>query len=127
MNDRRERFSRTLWRWVWLAAAVGLGGCYDGADDSDADAGSVCEPKSTCNECLDCARANPCADLVDSCRTNSACVAIDSCIPMCQGDLSCEQGCYTGNPSGATTYQALDDCLYCEQCPNDCSGYRDCD
>lgn len=108
-------------------AAVGASGCYSGAKSSDSDAGSVCEGKSSCAECLECANANPCAQLLDSCYNNSACVGLSDCIALCGSDLSCQQQCSTGNPQGVGTYNALRECQYCEQCPDDCSGYAECD
>jgi hypothetical protein len=118
---------RAAVRWGLLAGAIALGACYSGAiQPSDNDAGSVCDGKETCNECLSCARANPCAPQLDSCLNNSACVNLNDCLDLCGGDLGCQQDCYTGNQQGIAAYNALADCLYCDQCPGDCAGFRDC-
>ena len=117
---------RTALVFVAISAATAVG-CYQGTNsDDDSDGGSVCDGKSSCAECLDCANANPCALLLNACYNNSACVGLSDCIALCGSDLSCQQQCVTGNPQGVGTYNALRDCQYCEQCPDDCAGYADC-
>ena len=90
------------------------------------DAGSVCEGKSTCDECLSCAQSGPCAQLISNCVESAACAGLDQCLPMCGSSQSCRDQCYAANPGGVAMFVAAERCLYCEQCPVDCAGYRDC-
>lgn len=106
-----------------------LAGCFMAPDSSDEGTGgaSACDGKASCDECLSCANAAPCAQLVSSCLNDAACAGVDQCMVICGADTSCQQQCLVNNPSGAAAYNAAQDCRYCDQCPGDCAGYRDCD
>jgi hypothetical protein len=45
---------------------------------------------------------------------------------LCGTDIECKQQCQLGNPVGIPSYDAMTRCLYCEQCPTTCVGYRPC-
>ena len=117
----------TLLFAVLIFAALLPAACWQAGDDSGSDAGaSVCDGKESCDDCRTCANNNPCAGRASSCLQSAACVAIDQCIPICGADLSCQNDCYSNNPGGVALYSAWRDCLYCEQCPDDCAGYETC-
>jgi hypothetical protein len=127
---RRKTWIMRAWRLLlWVAAlAVVLSGCGQGLTRDDGqDAGSVCDGKGSCNECLDCAAANPCRTLVQQCQQNSACTGLEQCLDICGGLVDCENDCRNNNPNGITLYNAKLDCLYCQQCPGDCAGFRTCE
>ncbi len=111
-----------------LIAVLLLAACWQTGGDSDQDGGvSVCDGKQNCNECLACANANPCAKRASNCTGSAACVAIDECLVICGAAISCQNDCYINNPGGVALYAAWRDCLYCEQCPDDCAGFETCD
>ena len=113
------------WMGVWLALWVS--GCYAGPTSEDgAGGGSVCDGKATCNECLQCADANPCASVVNNCLNDSACYGVNECVNICGADTTCQNQCLMNNPQGAALFNAAQDCRYCDECPGDCAGFRDC-
>ncbi|MBW2525533.1 MAG: hypothetical protein JRI23_15220 [Deltaproteobacteria bacterium] len=116
-------------RLACALALIALAGCYMGKTPSDEGSGgaSACDDKGSCQECLACADANPCAQLISNCVTNAACAGLDQCITLCGADTTCQQQCYMNNPTGVSPYNAAQDCRYCDQCPSDCSGIRDCE
>lgn len=119
-------------RWSCvLGLLIGLGGCYVGppssGDDNTGGAGSSCDGKEDCADCLACANAGPCAQLITSCLNSSPCAGIDQCVAICGADAACQDQCLINNPSGRATYEAAQDCRYCQACPSDCAGYRVCD
>ena len=70
----------------------------------------------------------PACDGKNDCGACSACVAIDQCVSqLCGTDLMCKQQCVDQNPNGIAAYDAATRCLYCNQCPSDCAGYRKCE
>jgi hypothetical protein len=115
-------------RFVSILALLSLVGCTMKPASSDDGSGgaSACDGKESCNECLDCARQLACAQIISNCLNSSPCAGVDQCMVICGGDASCQQQCLINNPSGAAAYNAAQSCLYCDQCPDDCSGYFDC-
>jgi hypothetical protein len=99
-------------------------------DDGAGGAGGApaCDGKNDCGACSACASQMLCALELDACNKNSACVAIDQCVSqLCGTDLMCKQQCVDQNPNGIAAYDAATRCLYCNQCPSDCAGYRKCE
>jgi hypothetical protein len=116
-------------RWInALVALTLLGACGPVSSDSASDASTakVCDGKKDCNGCQTCAKQQLCASAVAACTQSSACIGLDQCIGLCGADQSCKQQCYGTNADGAAAYDALQNCLICQQCPSDCAGYRYC-
>lgn len=114
-------------RWWIVLAMLTSSGCYMGtAPEDGAGGGSVCDGKSTCNECVECADSNPCSQLLTSCLNSSECIGVSQCVDICGSDGACQSQCLMNNPQGAAAYNALQDCRYCDECPGDCAGFRDC-
>jgi hypothetical protein len=118
-------------RFVSILALLTLVGCMMKPTSSDdgsggAGAGAACDGKDSCKECLSCASQRPCAQLISSCLNSATCAGVDQCMAICGSDTPCQQQCLINNPSGAAAYNAVRGCLYCEQCPNDCSANFDC-
>ena len=117
-------------RVLFLVLGLSLCACWSNGSQSKSDAGvdgsSSCDEKDDCSSCLQCAQAQPCAALLSACQTDAACEAINECMGICGADQECQQGCYLNNPNGAAPYSAVLDCVYCDACPADCSGYRSC-
>lgn len=112
---------------VWLLVLYAGLGCTVPTDtDPGSDAGPPCDGKDDCNQCSTCAVQVACALALDACQRNSACVAIDECVTLCGADLACKQGCVDGNPAGINDYLTVTKCIYCDECPADCAGYRSC-
>jgi len=94
---------------------------------SDAgDAGGQCDNKDDCQSCLSCAAGEPCSELISACVNDANCQSVDQCVTICGADLDCREQCYLGNPAGVAPYKAANDCLYCDECPSDCSGAYSC-
>ncbi|MFO0757703.1 MAG: hypothetical protein U0359_14495 [Byssovorax sp.] len=106
------------------------GGTGSGTTSSTASSSSggdtPCDGKGACNTCVDCAGQVQCASQVQACNNNSFCIGLAQCLEVCGTDQTCQQQCYQGNADGVSTYNAMIKCLYCDQCPKDCSGYVNC-
>jgi hypothetical protein len=101
--------------------------CVTGGSKEKADAGpSPCDGTNSCSECNTCADQSMCADEKSNCSDDSACIAINECLPLCNGNLPCEQDCYTNNSAGIARYNAWRNCVICDACPDDCAGFEDC-
>ena len=114
---------------IWLVALSACGcslGPAAAKSDAGADAGSSCDDKGNCSECASCAEAQICASELSSCGNDASCEGLAECINYCGVDQSCQQECYLGNPNGVSLYNAMMNCVYCDTCASDCSGYRTC-
>ena len=109
--------------------AIGFAACAQvGGEKTKTDAGpSPCDGSDSCSECETCANQGMCAEERSNCATASACVAINECLPLCGGDLQCEQDCYTNNSAGIGLYNAWRNCVICDACPTDCAGFEECE
>jgi len=112
-----------------LLLVVGVSACFT-ADPTQSkadagDAGGQCDNKDDCQSCLNCALTEPCAALYSACLNDTDCTFVDSCVGGCV-DPACQQSCYATNPAGAAQYRGVKECMYCEQCVNDCSGAYTC-
>jgi hypothetical protein len=96
-------------------------------DPSDAgrEAGA-CDGKKSCDACQQCAAQQACAALISACKQNPSCVGLDQCIALCGADLPCKQQCAAGNAGGLQGYEAMMQCILCDQCASDCAGFRTC-
>ena len=116
--------------WI-VALVVYLAiGCTTGAADGGGGGGgeNPCDDKGSCSECSTCATNGACAAAIDQCvNKNSACAAIDQCASICGTDVGCKEMCVNNNPNGVADYEAATRCLYCDECPKDCAGYRPCE
>jgi hypothetical protein len=118
-------------RWIALITVAFVGACFwpttptgttGGAGGGDA--GANC-PQTSCdnNGCVTCALNGPCASLWNACSANPSCVSLDNCWSSCAGgDTACQQGCAAQNPDAVSTYQAVNQCVYCDQCATICAG-----
>jgi hypothetical protein len=115
-------------RWVALLSLALFGACFwpnagTGTGAGGGDAGAKCPELSCQNGCVSCALGGPCSSLWAACNANPACLSIDSCWGSCAGgDTTCQQGCLSASPDGASTYQAVNHCVYCDQCSAICVG-----
>jgi len=114
----------------WLILTLLLSACdfsqVDTSDAGDAAASRPCDNKSDCNACQVCAAQQACAVLISACQQSSPCMGLDGCMKGCGADLNCKQQCYAGNVDGVKLYEAMMNCLLCDQCLKDCTGYRTC-
>jgi hypothetical protein len=118
--------------WILVAVAVIAAiGCVqtnngNGGDGGGGEGGAkVCE-KGNCEDCLVCADNGPCKELNSACYQDAACNGIAGCVVGCGPDLGCEQECYQNNPAGVSLYTRWVSCGFCEECPADCAGRKDC-
>lgn len=120
------RFAGSSWMAVALTVVAA---CASTGNDGTSTGGgntSVCDGKSSCDTCLECARQNPCQAEVSRCQADSDCVYLDSCVTGCGANVACRSGCTSSNAGAVSKYNALRNCLYCEQCPDDCAGFQTC-
>jgi hypothetical protein len=112
-----------------VVVAVLASGCTmaNQDDGTSGDAGNTCDGKNDCGACSECASQVLCAELLSTCVNNAACNGLDVCVTNCGADLDCKQDCVAANPNGAADYEAATRCVYCQECPVDCAGYRVCD
>lgn len=96
------------------------------ADAGDAAAPTTCDTGQGCEACAQCARQSACVQVLSACTNDASCVGLDQCFTLCGTDLECKQQCEISNPVGVQPYDAMTRCLYCEQCPKACVGYRPC-
>ena len=124
--------SRPMHRLVMIfVAALFVSACTVIPKDGGTGGGGgapACDGKNDCTACSACASQMLCAVELNACHNDSACVAIDECVSqLCGTDLMCKQQCVDQNPGGLAAYDAATRCLYCDQCPSDCAGYRKCE
>lgn len=124
--------------WVPLLTSIAVAaitvGCMIGpgtSSSSSAGGGggggsSSCDHRNDCASCAYCALNGPCASLLATCQNNAACAGIDQCIAGCGPGPDCRDTCYAANPGGTSDYDAVSQCLYCQQCPSDCPGVITC-
>lgn len=84
---------------------------------------SACDNSGSCGDaasgCTGCALAGNCAAASDSCLNSADCLGFLDCVGACL-DQACYDGCASAHPSGAAAYDALLQCIYCQECPVDC-------
>ncbi len=114
-------------RWLWFPLLSVMLACCVWPAQTDTTSGtggsSTCPQTSTCQSCAMCALDSPCATLWATCEANSDCEAIDQCYATCgNGDQTCQANCMTDSPNGASDYTAVNNCVYCTECPTICAG-----
>ncbi|WP_437817857.1 MXAN_6577-like cysteine-rich protein [Sorangium sp. So ce1078] len=107
----------------------------DGSDPSDVGAFTlnvkravpppVCDNSGECGDstsgCVKCAVEGNCADEVEACGDSPACIGFLSCYHTCATD-ACKADCIEADPASAALVDRYKACIYCSECPNDCSG-----
>ena len=125
---------------VWAAAATFIGcvlpgmegggdGAGGGQDAQSASSGpaTACEQVSaSCEDCINCALAEPCAAVVEACNQDPLCYSLSECVAYCGQDGECIQACYYQSGGGAELYGQALACLYCTNCPQACVGRVSC-
>lgn len=85
----------------------------------------ACDGSGDCGDsmfgCIGCALSRGCADEYDACATDADCVAYAECTAACP-DPACVDQCAVDHPGGAMLYDALAQCVYCDECYVDCDG-----
>jgi hypothetical protein len=96
----------------------------------------ICDDQTnTCEECQQCAVDGPCADEIAACNASDQCVSLLNCLIDCESACLNDpdpEGCYDecalapGGctdqfPGGIDDLNALLDCVFLEQCPNECN------
>jgi hypothetical protein len=75
-------------------------------------------------DCVACAASNFCSAEMGLCQSSSPCANIFNCIGKCfDGDLECEALCEKPNPDGLADFRALVQCVYCNECFNECPSH----
>jgi hypothetical protein len=115
---------------IWLLG-LSMCGCSIGPatshSDAGTDGGSACDDKGSCTDCVNCTEAEICASEMSACGNDASCQGLAGCLNYCGALQSCQTECYLGNPNGVALYNTMMDCVYCDACPSDCSGYRTCE
>ena len=76
--------------------------------------------------CSACAQNDLCFTEASQCTGSTACTNIVTCESKCpDGDLACRQMCEAPNPDGLTAFRAFTQCVYCNECRNDCLNHQD--
>ncbi|MBW2529262.1 MAG: hypothetical protein JRI23_34115 [Deltaproteobacteria bacterium] len=108
---------------------------YCSTDTCSVDCGAYCPieppPDTPCDvgDCSSCASSNCayfwCNAELDACFNSTDCANYETCEIGCNGDPTCIKGCETSNPTGATLYYDLLNCIYCDTttCSVDCGAY----
>ena len=105
--------------------------CPEGSDyadcyDSSSSTGSTgCDYSGYCGDsssgCLGCALAGNCVDEYDSCASTQDCIDFSDCASACS-DQSCYDDCASAYSYGASIYNDLLVCVFCNECYSDCDG-----
>src|SRR5512132_2310403 len=88
--------------------------------------GSLCGGQGFCGNfvnggCSNCSTFNLCSKQWNVCQLSNGCANIVNCSANCsEGDLECQKQCEGPNPDGLDEYRALTQCVYCNECANDC-------
>lgn len=87
---------------------------------------SDCDGTGECGDsfsgCVACALEGKCAIPLSDCQGSETCVGMASCMDPCGFDQACIDDCAAQFPEGALLYDALVNCVLCEQCPIDCGN-----
>lgn len=85
--------------------------------------GSLCDNSGACGDqgtgCTACALAGNCQAANDACLNGQDCLDFLGCVGACS-DQTCYDACVVANPVGAGLYDAILQCVYCQECPVDC-------
>jgi hypothetical protein len=104
-------------------------GCVTPGGSGAAGGGSgqhECDNRDDCGSCSSCALNGPCSEAYTACQQSSACNGVDQCMGLCGFNDTCRQQCYSSNPEGASQYEAVLQCAYCNECPGDCVSHWVC-
>ena len=115
--------------WLFVLLAAITCGCVSAPADGGAggESGGECDDKGDCDQCSQCAAQVACAGLISACTNDAACNGLDGCLGLCGADVDCKNDCVANNPGGVAAYDAAQRCVYCQQCADDCAGFRACD
>ncbi|WP_437768624.1 hypothetical protein WMF27_12555 [Sorangium sp. So ce281] len=110
--------------------APGEAGCDSESHATDAFALEeelVCDNTSVCGDstsgCVQCALAGNCSAALDACGVSDPCIFYLECTTVtCGLEPECVAECAETFPAGAALAHAVYSCVYCDECPNDCSG-----
>ncbi len=85
----------------------------------------VCDGSGECGDgssgCVRCAVEGNCADEIAACTDTLECIRFVDCLRTC-GTAACEEACIEADPASAALYDTYTACIFCSECPNDCSG-----
>jgi hypothetical protein len=89
----------------------------------------VCDKQSvSCDSCSDCAIKGACKGAFNTCAQSQACISMGKCLANeCSGEHLCFFECAKKNPTGASDYIALIECVQCDACLENCLGGGLCD
>jgi hypothetical protein len=109
--------------------AGGFGGAFTvgSGEPGFCDNTGVCGIFSGNNGCAECAAAGQCFGAFEFCfnGSNFSCEDFVDCLRFCVNSSDpqgCGADCQMQNPEGASSYEGLATCLYCNACPIDCKN-----
>ncbi|XXX82795.1 hypothetical protein WMF30_45925 [Sorangium sp. So ce134] len=88
----------------------------------------TCHGDNTNTGCYECAAADDvCGEFIDACVADleGPCIALASCIEDCseaEDPDTCVDECRTANEAGVEAYDAITNCIICEQCAKNCGA-----
>ena len=71
--------------------------------------------------CVGCAVEDLCEAEYTLCAESDACLAYATCASSCGDEQGCDQDCATAYPDGASHYEALALCVFCDVCTTACA------
>jgi hypothetical protein len=75
--------------------------------------------------CSVCAQTDFCGQQFVNCQNSIPCNNILNCETTCiDFDAECKKSCEKPNPDGLALYTELTQCVYCNECRNDCSSHQ---
>jgi hypothetical protein len=85
-----------------------------------------------CADCVTCVETEHlCETQILACGGDSGCASLQSCLTECETNLyndgtfdfaGCSADCRVTNAAGETLYDEMNQCIYCDNCPVDCSS-----
>lgn len=76
-----------------------------------------------CLACSECALGWPCLAASQACDNSQECRDFQQCTDGCtDDDATCFGACVEEYPTGSELSLQLDQCVYCDECPNNCNA-----
>lgn len=106
--------------------AGGASGGGGGTSSGGSGGAATCDELAACGNtgegCVACAIGGACATVYDACFSNDQCVTYQQCVGGCMtGDAACIAACDQASPDGKAPYEALFQCVLCDECPISCA------
>ena len=82
---------------------------------------TTCDDQGDCGACQNCALEGLCSSYMEACQASADCQSFFECVNSCT-DQTCFDACVAQYPTGASMYDDLALCVFCDACYNDCDG-----